>query len=265
MSNKAVIVGINKYHNPKNNLRGCINDANNMKSVLIDFFNFKESDIELLTDSSATKENIINNLSSMVDNAKEGDNLVFFFSGHGSQIRDINNDERKNRKDELICPYDMDWVDKYILDDELKEIFSRLPNGVHLEVFLDSCHSGTMTDLKSSNIGTSKFIYPPLYILKGDIPKLKLNGFDKIITNLLQTLFAACTSNQYAIEDLINGSYNGAFTYYLCNILRTYKGDINRLKLRNKTLISLRKNKYKQHPKLECNSKIKKYNLFKNQ
>ena len=39
----------------------------------------------------------------------------------------------------------MDWDGTYIVDDDLKNIFSKLPAGVHLEVLLDSCHSGTGT------------------------------------------------------------------------------------------------------------------------
>ncbi|MEI6262419.1 MAG: hypothetical protein WCR46_21280 [Deltaproteobacteria bacterium] len=33
----------------------------------------------------------------------------------------------------------------FIVDDDLNVVFSTLPVGVHLEVLLDSCHSGTGT------------------------------------------------------------------------------------------------------------------------
>jgi hypothetical protein len=37
----------------------------------------------------------------------------------------------------------MDWDGNFIVDDEMREIFSRIPKDVNLEIILDSCHSGT--------------------------------------------------------------------------------------------------------------------------
>jgi hypothetical protein len=61
--------------------------------------------------------------------AKAGDKLLFHFSGHGSQIRDRDGDELKDQLDEIICPHDMDWNGTYIVDDDLKAVFSKLPAG----------------------------------------------------------------------------------------------------------------------------------------
>ncbi len=75
--------------------------------------------------------------------AEPGDVLVFYYSGHGSQIRDRDGDELTDLLDELICPYDMDWDRRtYILDDDLDAIFHQLPDGVLLEAFFDCCFWG---------------------------------------------------------------------------------------------------------------------------
>ena len=54
---KALCVGINKFKNyPDAALQGCINDANDMSSVLQEFLGFIKKDITILTDAKATKE-----------------------------------------------------------------------------------------------------------------------------------------------------------------------------------------------------------------
>src|SRR5688572_21512231 len=142
MARKALLVGINDYQGISD-LRGCINDVTNMRNILKTFLGFQNNDIRLLIDARATKANIVTRLNWLVRGAKAGDYLVFHFSGHGSQIRDRDGDELSDRMDELLCPYDMNWEGNYITDDDLRDIFKRLPQGVLLEVFLDSCHSGT--------------------------------------------------------------------------------------------------------------------------
>ena len=82
----------------------------------------------------------------LMKDAAPGDRLVFHFSGHGSYTADVDGDENDGA-DELICLYDMDWdkPDSYLLDDELRAWTAEVPEGVHLSVILDSCHSGTGT------------------------------------------------------------------------------------------------------------------------
>jgi hypothetical protein len=67
---------------------------------------------------------------------------------------------------------DMDWDGTYIVDDDLNAAFSKLPAGVHLEVLLDSCHSGTGTReaaalacLPREHAIKKRFLIPPVDIL----------------------------------------------------------------------------------------------------
>src|SRR5208337_4890722 len=84
-------------------------------------------------------------LKSLLGGAQAGDNLVFHYSGHGSQVRDAEGDELDDGKDEVICPADFNWTDGFIKDDDLAALIGGLKKGVRLEVILDSCHSGTGT------------------------------------------------------------------------------------------------------------------------
>jgi metacaspase-1 len=274
MKKQALLVGINNYKDA-NNLQGCINDVTNVRSILKTFFGYSNEEIRVLTDERATKKNIIDRLEKMVGGAKAGDSLIFHFSGHGSQIRDRENDELKDHMDELICPYDMNWDNGFITDDMLGKILAQLKKGVRMELLIDSCHSGTMTrDLISpSNPGSpgiikSRFLRPPVDIecrKQGDEDELKpVKAFrtdTEIILNHI--LWAGCRDNQTSADAQIDGYYNGAFSYYFCKHVRESKGAITRTELYTRVKNSLSYNRYSQVPQLECKNDLKNGNIFK--
>jgi len=57
----AVIIGINDYNNIKG-LHYAVEDAQDMKNILVEKFNFEDKNIMLLTDEDATRDNIISAL-----------------------------------------------------------------------------------------------------------------------------------------------------------------------------------------------------------
>ena len=125
MANYALLVGINDYQGISD-LRGCVNDVTNVRSVLRTYYGFTNKDIRILVDDRATRENIQYRFANMIGNAKSGDHVVFHFSGHGSQIRDRDGDDLKDNLDELICPYDMNWDNGFITDDWFRSILKKL-------------------------------------------------------------------------------------------------------------------------------------------
>ena len=70
-----------------------------------------------------------------------GDSLVFQYSGHGTQAEDLNGDE-SDRYDEALVPIDY-TSGALLLDDDLADVYRRLPDGAVLTLFMDCCHSGT--------------------------------------------------------------------------------------------------------------------------
>jgi len=270
MAKKALLVGINDYQGISD-LRGCLNDVTNMRHILKTYLGFKNKDIRVLVDNRATKANIIYRLEKMVATAKTRDFLVFHFSGHGSQIRDRDGDELKDHMDELICPYDMNWDNGFITDDELNTIFKKLPKGVLLEVFLDSCHSGTglkdvslgrPAELGPENPTLFRYLPPPVDIecrLEGEEDELEpLRGFkSKDRSTVHHILWAGCQDNQTSADAFINGAYNGAFTYYFCKHMRDTKGKVSRKELMRLIRASLRHGGYSQIPQLECEATVR--------
>lgn len=192
---KALLIGIN-YLNTQYQLSGCINDTNNIKELLSSCgFN----DLKILTDNTSikpTKTNILNELKSLIVNAKSGDVLFFHFSGHGSWTYDNNGDENDGR-DEMIVSLDLD----YIIDDELKSVIqSNMKDGVTLIGLFDSCHSGTILDLKYNYLDSSNY-----------------NNYSENINvkecqgNVI--MISGCMDTQTSADAFINNNYQGALTW----------------------------------------------------
>lgn len=146
MAVKALLIGIN-YTGTPDELRGCVNDIEKMRQLLKKN-GWGDKDITIVSDAhpradyEPTRDNIIDQLEELGTGAKEGDILIFHYSGHGSSLRDHSGDEVDNR-DEAICPSS----GGVIKDDELNDIVTRFPRGVRLVNLMDSCHSGSVLDL----------------------------------------------------------------------------------------------------------------------
>ena len=140
---KALLVGINRYPDPRNELKGCVNDVRQMAETLKSRYGFPgDGNMRILTDARATTKAILDGLAWLTAGASPGDSLVFHYSGHGSQVPDRNGDETTDRLDEILCPYDLDW-DHPLTDDDLAAACANVPQGALLTVILDCCHSGT--------------------------------------------------------------------------------------------------------------------------
>ena len=148
MVKKALLIGIN-YLKSNNQLGGCINDVTNMASFLTTYCNYDIANVTLMTDNTTvlpTRINIETAIQTFVSNVTTGDILVFYYAGHGISTNDISGDEA-DRYDELIAPLDY-WEKGFIKDDWLFEnMVRKIPSGVALYCFADSCHSGTLLDM----------------------------------------------------------------------------------------------------------------------
>jgi hypothetical protein len=283
---KALVVGINEFkHLPSATLRGCVNDAHDMAAYLEDVQGFKKKDITILTDADATKKAIIANLTKLVESAKAGKitHLVFSFSSHGTQIPDIDGDENiemidnvKTRADEAFCPYDLkqkgdSWDPKHIIsDDEFHDLFASVPESCVIEVFLDTCHSGTgikVIDLLGfADVPRPRFLPPPslkafeifknkeLKPLKRSIvSEQKTMSASDAIARKGAILWTGCRSDQTSADAVFDNRPNGAFTYYY---LKTVRANPNATRQNIHMLLKaeLRKGKFKQVPQLEFNA-----------
>lgn len=265
---RALCVGINQFkYLPGATLRGCVNDTKDMTSVLRRFLSFTPRDITVLTDKRATKANVMKYLREMVTGAKAGkySYLVFSFSSHGTQVPDTSGDE-PDRADEAFCPHDLrqkgnQWDPKRIItDDELHDLFIQLPKHVLLEVFLDTCHSGT--GLRSIDMlldRRPRYLPPPSLEAFKQVDGRRSRGLHKTLLERGLThhiLWAGCRADQTSADAYIGGSWHGAFTYYFCKEMRAAKNKLSRRKLLTKVRKDLA-GSYSQIPQLECEATVR--------
>lgn len=257
MTQKALVVGINKFINyPQATLRGCVNDTNSMVHILTEFKSFSPTDITVITDEQATKDNIITKLQELIHEAVNGrlNRLVFSISSHGTEVDDQNGDETDG-KDEAFCPYDVD-EHNVILDDQLYDLFIQVPSNVEFEVFLDTCHSGT--GLKEFNLNQDvKDRYLVLNkngVSSKDISishSIKTNKKKQTLISKGHILWTGCSAYQTSADALINGKYHGVFTYFYSKILSDAKGEIPNVQLYKELCKEISNAGYEQTPQFE--------------
>ncbi len=153
---RALIVGINIYAAPSNapsnprgiikDLKGAVNDARAMQAILINRFQFSPAQIDTLYDQQATREAIFNGLKKLLAASQANDHAVFFYAGHGSQVKNSLSSET-DQKDETLVPADA-WKpgSRDIRDKELAVLYNQfLDKGINLTVINDCCHSGSLS------------------------------------------------------------------------------------------------------------------------
>jgi uncharacterized caspase-like protein len=172
----ALCVGIDDYVSPYE-LSGCARDAKAWAAALADL----GFEVTTLTNHRATRTAILDGLAGLVGRAANGDSIVFQFAGHGTQVDDLDGDERDG-KDEALCPFD--WGEgALIIDDDLRAVLAQLPRGVTCSCFIDCCHSGTITRLVRRAPGT------------------------KVVARRPRFLFAACQAEEVAHETDEGGDF----------------------------------------------------------
>ena len=223
MNTKALLVGINKYPDPRNELRGCINDILDMEYYISDLNKVYTKDhIKKLTNQQATKKEILHQIEWLLADANPGDQLLFHYSGHGAQAPTLHTAIEKDGLDEIICPYDFNGTNETMIrDKEFASLFANIPKGVHFIWVSDSCHA---EDLSRDPFNTSQLSYRNFMgtsfttINKEQASKtretLKLSAIIKS-QPLNGALLSACESDQLSTDAIINKRFNGAFTHYL--------------------------------------------------
>jgi hypothetical protein len=240
-----------------------------MAALHNELLGFKKDDITILTDAQATKANVMKSLTTMVADAKAGriNYLVFSFSSHGTQVPDKSGDE-PDRADEAFCPYDLAqkegvWdPDHIITDDELHDLFVRLNENVLLEVYLDTCHSGT--GLRSIDMlldRKPRYLPPPSLEAFLEVDGRRPRSFyestlEKGIVHHI--LWAGCRADQTSADAKIDGAWHGAFTYYYCKEMRKCKNKLSRLAVLKKVVADLKAGRYTQIPQLEGEATVRK-------
>jgi hypothetical protein len=152
---RALLVGVGKYPNPANNLPAIDLDLERMRETL-KLMGFEDRQIHTLMDEQATSTNVIAEMSGWLSTGVQAnDRVVFYFSGHGSQIPDAKKDDGV---DEVLVTHDMRFaringqpsMAGVLTDVKIGELLGKMPSK-NIWVIADSCHSGTITRSFSMN------------------------------------------------------------------------------------------------------------------
>ena len=267
MAKKALLIGINRYRIPGADLRGCVNDVKNLHAALKESCGFTSRDITVLTDLEATTKAMQASIETLVRGARTGDVLLLHYSGHGANVPDNNGDEA-DRRDEILCPTDLDWK-KPLRDDWLRKTFDALrTKGVSLTVIMDCCHSGTNTRAPMPPDARSipRYLPNPWDIMAAESGR-KLRGSvvgelrrssratrkrsDVVVADIPEVLITGCRDTQTSADAYIAGNYSGALTFYLVQTIREARGQLTARQLHTRLIAKLRKAEFDQVPQLE--------------
>lgn len=212
---RALLIGINRYKSVPA-LQGSVNDVETMREILTTRWGFSPRNFTVLTDENATRESMITALNQLVQVAGPADTVYFHYSGHGSQVQDVNGDETDGL-DETIVPHDgRSSGVRDVVDDELDAIFSRL-RARSAVIVLDSCHSGTATraiDIRTRSLPQDTRV--DLYrtgvtgtTTRGIVP-FKRSRY---------IVMGGAAANEEALDGPVDGRFHGFFTYALSRAL----------------------------------------------
>ena len=208
---RALCVGINAY--PSAPLAGCVADAQLWARILgeLGFANPL-----LLLDGDARRERIMGEFERLIGSSIPGDQVVFQYAGHGTQLDDTDADEG-DALDEAICPVDFD-EGAFIIDDDFAQVFARIPDGVAVTCFFDCCHSGTNTRLavgrpgSASAGGRPRFIHATPQMQEQHKAFRARSGRRGLArsgdqSRMRQVVFSACRPDEVAWENAGQGDF----------------------------------------------------------
>ncbi|SJL17914.1 uncharacterized protein ARMOST_21484 [Armillaria ostoyae] len=250
----AVLIGINEYASYP--LRGCVPDVRLMEKYLTKDLGMPRSRIQLFVGSNEhtspedpmnpSRSHIISALLSIITNPEItfGDNIIIYYSGHGSCYPPHTEEDDETEYIEALCPIDRDIPGENgkpvpdISDREFNTILSLISRakGHCITVILDCCYSGGVCrNIPEPGARTS----PPMtratlqeMLVAGEKNLMHYPGYRSILAKdwlpdmSSHVILAACRDYEYAKakkvkqEDGTEG-YIGIFTDSLVRVLQS--------------------------------------------
>lgn len=122
----VLAAGVSSYADSRNNLRMSADDATEFAKVM----KKQTKDVVVVTSKYANHDNILQKYRAIANRAKDGDRIIFYFSGHGSPGA-INSYDRAIKYDELVS-------------------LAHNSKATEKVFIIDACHSGSVTDASTS-------------------------------------------------------------------------------------------------------------------
>ncbi|MEM9218650.1 MAG: caspase family protein [Cyanobacteria bacterium P01_F01_bin.150] len=251
----ALLIGINDYP-LRDRLLGSVNDIELQKQLLIHRFNFHPDDVHTLTNEQATRQGILDAFDEyLLKQVREGDIVVFHFSGHGSQVQEFERMQRllsglnidciaENCHNNTIVPFDYSNSGSNVVQDIMGHTLFLMRSALQTEnvtFLLDCCYSGggkrgnvimrsrnqeyAQSNLKGTSIIGPKTprIAPEEWAYQERL-LARLDWSPKEFINRLQSggngfFVASSNRNQQSADYTFDGFHAGVFTYLLTQYL----------------------------------------------
>ena len=164
---RALIVGVGRYVTPGIDLPGIELDVERMHETL-SRMGFTDAQIHTLTNEDATSTRVVAEMDGWLrQGVQPGDRVVFYFTGHGSQVPDFNGDE-DDGVDEVLVTHDMQRARRngratltgVVVDDTINEMVAKNPSR-NVLLIVDACHSGTVS--RSFKLGNRSVTSEPVF------------------------------------------------------------------------------------------------------
>jgi hypothetical protein len=171
---RALLVGVGKLDIPGNELPSIELDLDRIHEML-NLMGFEDRQIHTLQDEAATSTAVTAEFNGWLkQGVQPNDRVVFYFSGHGSNIPDLRGDQDEGVSQVLVT-HDVKRIhDKggaslggVVPDYRIAELLAANPSR-NILFIVDSCHSGTVTrsfTLKNHSLGSD-----PVYVKSYDYP-----------------------------------------------------------------------------------------------
>ncbi|MFK7853994.1 MAG: caspase family protein [Granulosicoccus sp.] len=247
----ALLIGVSNYSDPRvADLEGPVNDVNALQKVLIEHWQFDAANITTLINKQATESAITQALSALPSNPQAGDDIIIYFSGHGTSASDPDLGSRLNlpdgtgaivssdfdpdklNRDSLIGPADDGLlVGRYELKPQLKKLDERF----NVLIMFDACFAGNAARTLASPYTPKNKRQLNLLAHLGELfqqtpPLSQTNEPDDSFTYTNTVYFGAAAENQYAVDfsqaeldagivSSIDGLPHGGFTDALLRVL----------------------------------------------
>ena len=148
---RALLIGVGRYAHLEEKLNGVSLDLG-MMNELSRLMGFTQHAIKVLENEQASTAAVYEAIENwLIRGTGPQDRVLFYFSGHGSQVPDENGDEL-DHFDEVLLLYDTTLITKdgrqtlngVLHDDRFGKMLAQI-NSRNILVILDACHSGSAT------------------------------------------------------------------------------------------------------------------------
>jgi hypothetical protein len=206
-SGRALVIGIGEYDSLGALGSAPVYDAEDVAKLFTStkHCGYPPENVQVLRDTEASRTAIIDGLKRLAAEARTGDTVVVYFSGHGAQ--------RLSGPDigTYLCPPEFDSYrprETGIEAEELSDLLKQIP-AERLLVLVDACHSGSAARVKEAAEDITKWVF--------NGPKL-----DSLAQGKGRVIISASAAHEYSL--ILGIHRNSLFTHFL---LKGLQGDVD--------------------------------------